>query len=117
VGVPGEDVGTIVDAGAVNVIYGSPRGLTAAGNQLWTQDSQGIKDLAEAEGERFGAALAAANFGEGSPADLAVGVPGEDVGTIVDAGAVNVLYGSASGLTAAGNQLWHQNQSGHRRDS
>jgi hypothetical protein len=102
VGVPGEDVGTVVDAGAVNVIYGSPRGLTAAGNQLWTQDSPGIKDMAEAEGERFGAALAAANFGEGSPADLAIGVPGEDQRT----GAVNLVYGSATGLSASGNQFW-----------
>ena len=33
--------------------------------------------------------------------DLAVGVPGEDVGTVVDAGAVNVLYGTASGLAAS----------------
>jgi hypothetical protein len=36
--------------------------------------------------------------------DLAIGVPGEDViteaGTITDAGAVNVIYGSSSGLSA-----------------
>ncbi len=102
VGVPGEDVGTVLDAGAVNVIYGSPRGLTAAGNQLWTQDSPGIEDVAEAQGERFGAALAAANFGKGSQADLAIGVPGEDQRT----GAVNLVYGSATGLSASGNQFW-----------
>jgi hypothetical protein len=96
------------------VIYGSPRGLTAAGNQFWTQDSPGILGVGESDtptfiGDGFGEALGVANFGKGSQADLAVGVPGEDVGTIVDAGAVNVLYGSPSGLTAAGNQLWHQN--------
>ena len=28
------------------------------------------------------------------------------------AGAVNVIYGSAAGLTATDNQLWHQNSSG-----
>jgi FG-GAP repeat len=39
-----------------------------------------------------------ADFNNDGAADLAVGVPGEDVGSISDAGAVNVLYGSASGL-------------------
>ena len=32
----------------------------------------------------------------------------EDIGAVVDAGAVSVLYGSGSGLTAAGDQFWHQ---------
>ena len=39
--------------------------------------------------------------------DLAIGVPNEDVGGQVNAGAVNILYGSASGLTAT-NQLLTQ---------
>ena len=42
--------------------------------------------------------------------DLAVGVPGESIGNISRAGAVNVIYGSSSrGLTYANNQIWHQN--------
>jgi FG-GAP repeat len=45
-------------------------------------------------------------------ADLAVDVPGEKVDGDDHAGAVNVLYGTAAGLSAAGNQFWHQNQSG-----
>ena len=44
--------------------------------------------------------------------DLAVGVPGEDVEGISNAGAVNVIYGSRPGLTGAGDQIWHQNQPG-----
>ena len=32
--------------------------------------------------------------------DLAVGIPFEDIGDLKDAGAVNVIYGSANGLTA-----------------
>ena len=35
-----------------------------------------------------------------------------DVGAVNDAGAVNVLYGSGSGLTAVGDQLWHQDSPG-----
>src|SRR6266496_1779736 len=48
VGVPSEDVGTVTDAGAVHVLYGSPDGLAAAGTQFWTEDTPGIPDAAEA---------------------------------------------------------------------
>ncbi len=111
VGVPFEDLAHR-DDGAVNVIYGSPTGLRAAGNQLWTQNSPGIAGVAEA-GDRFGYSLAAANLGHGlrSPADLAIGVPYEDQAGTND-GAVNVIYGSTSGLTRVGNQVWWQNSPG-----
>jgi hypothetical protein len=45
-------------------------------------------------------------------ADLAVGSAQEDIWISGNAGAVNVLYGSLSGLSASGNQLWHQNSPG-----
>ena len=74
VGVPGEDIGTINSAGAVNVIYGSSGGLSCGGNQFWHQDSSGILDTAEAS-DQFGDALAAGDFnGDGFDDDLAVGV-------------------------------------------
>jgi len=111
IGVPLEDVGAIVDAGAVNVIYGSAGGLTAAGNQFWNQNSAGIADAAEAS-DQFGHALASNDFNGDGYDDLAIGVPLENVGAIVDAGAVNVIYGSAAGLVAAGNQFWNQNSPG-----
>ena len=96
------------DAGAVNVIYGSPAGLTAAINQFWTQNTPGIFGGSEA-GDRFGHALAAANFGRGAQADLAIGVPFENFAASNDGG-VHVLYGSAeNGLTSANNQFWNQN--------
>jgi hypothetical protein len=57
VGVSSEDVGAIVDAGAVNVLYGSAGGLSGSGSQLFTQDSSGVVDAAEA-GDQFGYALA-----------------------------------------------------------
>jgi hypothetical protein len=111
VGVPFEDLGTAANAGVVNVLYGSSAGLTATGNQFWTQSSTGILDSAEGD-DVFGWALAAANFGKGAQADLAVGVPGESLGATVGAGGVNVLYGSSSGLTATGDQFWTQNSTG-----
>jgi hypothetical protein len=108
IGVPIEGLGELGEAGAVNVIYGGPRGLSAAGDQFWDQDSPGIRDTAE-PGDRFGEALTTGDFDGDGYGDLAVGVPGEDVDSNTDAGAVNVIYGGPHGLSAAGNQLWQQN--------
>jgi FG-GAP repeat len=107
VGVPGEDVGSISDAGAVNVLYGSAAKLTGTGSQIFTQDTPGVGSSAEV-GDFFGDALATGDFNNDGFTDLAVGVPGESVGTIQAAGAVNVLYGSASGLTGIGSQIFTQ---------
>jgi len=111
IGAPFEDVGTVDDAGAVNVLYGSSGGLTATGDQSWHQDSSGVIDTAES-GDNFGWSLAAANFGKSSQDDLAIGVPFEAVEAVANAGAVNVLYESSGGLTASGDQFWHQDSSG-----
>ena len=53
IGVPGEVVDGEEGAGRAAVLYGSPEGVTAAGQQSWSQDSPGIKGAAEA-GDRFG---------------------------------------------------------------
>jgi disulfide bond formation protein DsbB len=111
VGGRGEDAGTVANAGAVSVLRGSAAGLTATGDQIWTQDSPDVANTVEA-GDAFGAALAVADFNADGFDDLAVGVPGEDIVGIRDAGAVNVLYGSAAGLTATGTQIWHQDIAG-----
>lgn len=111
VGVSGEDVGVIADAGAVNAIYGSASGLTGAGDQFWSQNSSGINDSAE-EDDDFGYALAAGDFNGDSRDDLAIGVPNEAVGSLALAGAVNVIYGSQSGLTSSGDQFWTQDSDG-----
>jgi disulfide bond formation protein DsbB len=112
VGVRNEGVVTTIGAGAVNVLYGNLTGLTATGSQFWHQDRAGIVGDGAEEADQFGWALAAANLGRSSQADLAIGVAKEDVGAASDAGAVNVLYGSSTGLTATGDQFWHQNSSG-----
>jgi len=110
IGVPWEDVNGVVDAGAVTVLYGSAKGLSAAGNQIWTQDSKGIEG--ELESDHFGGELAVGDFDNDGYDDLAIGSGSEDVGDIVDAGAVHVLHGSATGLSATGNQLWTQDSKG-----
>ena len=111
VSVAGEDVGGIVDAGAVNVLYGSAGGLTGSGSQFFTQDSPGVGGNAE-EFDSFGGVLAAGDFDHDGFADLAIGTPNEDVGGAFDAGAVNLLYGSVRGLTGAGSQYLTQDTGG-----
>ena len=111
IGVPDESVGAAAGAGIVHVIPGATAGLTATGSQLWSQNSSGITDTSEA-GDSFGASLAIGAFNSAAGLDLAIGAPGEDVGSVVDAGAVNVIYGSASGLVSAGTQLWSQSSTG-----
>ncbi len=110
-GVIYEDVGDVDDAGAVNVLYGSSSGLTAARNQFWTEDSPGVPDRAE-RFDSFGLTLSAGDFDGDGFADLAVGTPLEDVGRIPDAGSVHVLPGSVAGLTSAESQFWTQDSPG-----
>ena len=111
VGVDYEDVGESVDAGAVTVIYGSTAGLSSVRNQLWHQDSTGIEGEAGGS-DHFGRSLAAGDFNDDGFVDLAVGVDYEDVGGALDAGAVNIFYGSSTGLNSANNQHWYQGAPG-----
>ncbi|MGB3493785.1 MAG: integrin alpha [Elainellaceae cyanobacterium] len=105
-GAMGEDFGSVTDAGAVNIMYGSGFGLTSSGSQFWTQDSLTGSSAEAFDG--FGQTLAVGDFDGDGFDDLAVGTPGEDIGTETNAGAVNVIYGSAFGLTSVGNQFWTQ---------
>ncbi len=113
IGVAGEDIGSTVDGGAFAVLYGSADGLTQNGNQLWHQNSPGIKGTVEAN-DHFGWALAAGDFDNNGIDDLAIGVPDEDISWKENTGMVHVLYGKESGLSAVNDQLWFQGQNGVR---
>lgn len=106
VGVPYEDVGSITDAGAVNILYGSASGLSTVGVRSFSQNTRGVADSSEAY-DNFGFSLAAADFNRDGFVDLAVGVPNEDDGSTSDTGGVHVLHGSVNGLVA-GSQLWRE---------
>jgi len=101
IGVPREDFvasgsTAVVDAGIVFALYADNGGLGTSGEQFWSQDSAGIASDAE-NSEFFGLALESGDFNGDGTADLAVGVPFEDVigftGRMTFAGAVNVIYG------------------------
>jgi FG-GAP repeat len=107
VGAAGEGVGAVSRAGAVSLVFGSAGGLTARGGQFWSQDSSNVDDTAE-EDDGFGSSLAFGDLNGDRWADLAIGVPLEDLTNGTDAGAVNVLYGASSGLTATNDDFWNQ---------
>jgi hypothetical protein len=106
IGAPGESVGADAGAGQVTVLLGSTGNLSTTGASLHNQDRPGIADTAE-PGDHFGATLAFGQWGNGAKADLAFGIPEEDVNSVVDAGAVATLYGAVT-LGPAGNQYIHQ---------
>jgi hypothetical protein len=104
VGAPGEDVGTIPEAGAVAVFQSAP--LTTRGSyQLWQGKSGSVGGVAEA-GDRFGAALAGSTL---------IGAPGEDVGDAVDAGSVYAyLDGKYQQITQDSNGMPDSVEAGDR---
>jgi hypothetical protein len=98
------------DSGAVHVLYGGRSGLTAARSRMWTQDSPGIADRGERR-DGFGWVLAAADFDGDGRDDLAIAAQVED-GAATNSGLVHVLYGSRTGLTSQGSQVWSQDSPG-----
>jgi hypothetical protein len=89
-GLGGSDA-TIV-SGTVTVFMGSANG-PGAGRVL----SQADFGAGDETGDLFGSSLATGDFNKDGYADLAIGTPGETIGT-VKAGAAAAYYGSATGL-------------------
>jgi hypothetical protein len=92
-------------------LYGTAGGLTGSGSQFSTQDNPGVPGVVEPDDE-VGLALGAGDFNRSRFVDLAVGASGVDYGAADRGGAVNVLPGSAGGLTGTGSQLLTRNSPG-----
>ncbi|MCP3974176.1 MAG: hypothetical protein GY720_06760 [bacterium] len=111
IGVPDEGLSGLRAAGAVAVMRSGSGGLTDVGNTFWHENTSGVLG-ARKKADRFGYALAAADFDEDGRDDLAIGIPYQEVGGKKNAGDVAVLYGSSGGITAAGDQRWNEDSSG-----
>ncbi|WP_405852942.1 FG-GAP repeat protein [Streptomyces sp. NBC_00090] len=108
-----DDGGETMTGGLVGVYRGGPNGpagATGVGTppQWWTQNSPGVPGDSE-RGDGWGADLSLGDTDRDGYADLAIGAPGEDNGTVADAGMVTVLRGTARGLTGTGAASWTQN--------
>ena len=96
-------------AGAVTVVRGGAGG--PSGTYRVTQASPAVGTAATA-GDAFGFALSAGDTNRDGYPDLAVGVPGEKVGSAEEAGGVHVLRGGTRGLTGTGSQWFTRNSAG-----
>ncbi|TDR40123.1 FG-GAP repeat protein [Tahibacter aquaticus] len=101
-----EAVGTVDEAGAVMIEYGTASGITSARGTLVTRNSDGLT-FDPLEGDRFGYSLASGDFDADGYDDLAIGATGARCtdGT-TKGGAVIVMYGSASGIVTTRSRIF-----------
>jgi hypothetical protein len=86
VGVPGEEYFANTDVGDVILLHGTAGGLSGAGAQSMQRE---ISNIGSNEaGDHIGSALAARDFDADGAGDLVVGMPGEDIDKLRDAGAI-----------------------------
>ncbi|MZD05891.1 hypothetical protein GTW43_12455 [Streptomyces sp. SID5785] len=112
---PGSDYPSVpesVTGGQVHITYGSASGPTTTTNI--TQNSGNVPGGSE-RGDWFGGEVSVGDINGDGYQDLVAGASGENLGSpsVVDTGAVTVLYGSASGIdTASGAQFFAQSTPG-----
>jgi FG-GAP repeat len=86
VGAPGEDVGSVEQAGLLVLVPGAGAEFPNGGAGFHQGSFAGTPEV----GDFFGAALAVGDYSGDHGGDVAVGAPLEDVGSVVDAGNVVV---------------------------
>jgi len=112
IGCPGTEVNGNAGAGEVIIVYGAASGLDTSRHISLNQDTPGVEGDAEA-GDQFGSSLTSGDYNGDNVDDLIVGVHGEDIGIISDAGLIQIFWGSqVHGLTVTGNYYIHADSSG-----
>ncbi|TLS44724.1 hypothetical protein FE633_17900 [Streptomyces montanus] len=95
----------------VRIAFGSAQGLNDAGDQTFDQSLPGFPGAQES-GDEVGSAVSVADVTGDGYADIALGIAGEDFSGLTDAGSFALVPGTASGVTGAGTQVFHQNTAG-----
>ncbi len=108
-----EGIAGAAKGGAVHLVHGTPDGPAYGDIQTVTQSTKGVPGASE-KGDWFGAELDLGDINGDGRLDLVVGLPGEDIDGVKDAGSALVLYGAAdgSGITTTGSRTLHQNSPG-----
>ena len=104
IGVPGEAIGSITEAGLVQIIH------SVGSIQQFHQDTAGVIGKAEA-GDLFGLSVALGDYTNSGGLDLIVSSFGEDIGDISNVGSVHTLKSSYGRITASGDKVFHPGSS------
>lgn len=107
IGAPGATVSGAKGAGYVTVQYSSSSGLSTTKKSILHQNTSGVPGGAEA-GDGFGQAVASGDLDNDGYDDAIVGIPGEDLAGLSDAGGAIVFWGSPTGLHGA-DSTWLEN--------
>ncbi len=99
IGEPAEDIGTKIDAGSVTIVTESPTTDTLTSATTLSQDSANVPGVAESY-DHLGSSVSIDAAGPPALVQgvfIAVGVPGEDLGTTPDAGVVQAFARHSDG--------------------
>ncbi|MFI0819346.1 FG-GAP and VCBS repeat-containing protein [Streptomyces sp. NPDC021098] len=100
------------DHGTLKVFYGTASGPSATRTKIIDQNTAGVPGVNE-DGDQFGYSLSADDVNGDGYADVAVGIPYEDLEAgQKDAGSVVQLYGGSGGLSGTGAQAFTQDTAG-----
>ncbi|MFE2377712.1 FG-GAP and VCBS repeat-containing protein [Streptomyces sp. NPDC059398] len=97
----------LAKGGMIMYIPGGASGPQGTKAKAFSQDSPGVPGASE-EYDKFGAAVSVGDTNGDGYGDIAVGLPGEALGTKAKAGQVIVLPGSATGPTGTGSKAYNQ---------
>jgi hypothetical protein len=110
VGVPGEEYFANLDVGDVILLHGTAGGLSGAGAQSMQQDVNNVGS--NESGDHIGSALSARDFDADGAGDLVVGMPGEDIDKLRDAGAIAYHQGPLQGPDHTESRPLHADSAG-----
>lgn len=104
---------TVAEGGSVFILQRSPSGTWSVQQEIY----QGLGTYAgiDEEGDEFGFDVATGDFDNDGRDDLAIGIRREDTDDapfVDNAGAVQVVYGSASGLNGSGDRVFTPRSTG-----